>query len=97
MSRYRILTIGIEDLLNVFKIYDGGFDCLTLPVFDKLPDGYSVHDATYDFSRQAFLIKISHDSFEEVRVGDMIQCQPAIISFRTCMRDKHGKFSLPSE
>ena len=96
-KNYIILTIDVVEMLSIFNIYKCDFDCIRLPVFDKLPVGHVVCDATYDFTRHAFLIKVSHDSFDEVEVGMAIPCRPAIIGFKTILRDKDGKFSMETK
>jgi hypothetical protein len=67
--RVKLVAIDIGDIVGLFNAASERFDCMSVPVLDEVPEGYSVSDATYDFAAHAIVLKVHHESFPEVAPG----------------------------
>ena len=67
-SRFKYLYVSDRLIMQMVEgLYE--CDCIKLPNFKDLPEGYAVVAVEYDFSRQGFVFKIYHPSFPIQDIG----------------------------
>ena len=70
--RIKIVQIGKRDVLGLFQMVGSDASFCRFPVISGLPEGYRVHDVSYSFLTDTFLLKVEHESFDPVPCGEQL-------------------------
>jgi hypothetical protein len=78
--RWKLLSVNPQDIMTMLIGWQI-FDVIRLPIFQGLPEGFSVHNVNFDYHRECFVCCIEHESFPPTRVGEHIPFINDLASF----------------
>jgi len=87
--RYKVVYVGAEAMITAMaSLTDDTARWVNLPVFKGLPEGFSVQDVHYEYSRMAFAVVVSHESFPIVPQWEVLMAIGAEMEMQTFDMDK---------
>lgn len=91
LRRFKAITIDQQCILQMFRNSNPVYDVIVLNKYDEtIPEDAIVESVMYDFSRQAFMLVISHPTFPHVAVGTMIPYHELYIGNIVYERQQYG-------